>query len=106
MSAGTNGAGPAVADAQLERWLGKTLGAGTMLATTLLALGLLLQLAGVSPALSEWLSRLGLVVLMATPVARVVISVAEYAAQRDWPFLALTLTVLGMLLVSFLVGIG
>ncbi len=106
MSGETNGVRSAAADARLERWLGRTLGVGTALATTLLALGLLLQLAGVSPALSEWLSRVGLVVLMATPVARVVISVAEYAAERDWPFLVLTLTVLGMLLASLLVGIG
>ncbi len=106
MSAEANGIGRGVADARLERWLGATLGAGTMLATSLLAAGLLLQLSGVSIALSARLSHVGLVVLMVTPVARVVVSVAEYASERDWPFLALTLTVLAMLVVSFLVGVG
>jgi uncharacterized membrane protein len=106
MSGLANGSGPGTADARLERWLGTTLGAGTMLATALLALGLLLQLAGVSAGMSDWLSRVGLLVLMATPVARVVISVAEYATERDWPFLALTLAVLTMLLASVLVGVG
>ena len=106
MSAGENREARANADDRLERWLGKTLGAGTMFATTLLALGLLLQLVGVNAGLSDRLSRAGLIVLMATPVARVLISVAEYAGQRDWPFLALTLTVLGMLMVSFFLGVG
>jgi uncharacterized membrane protein len=94
------------ADARLERWLGRTLGAGTILATALLAIGLLLQLTGVALGIASFVAHAGLIVLMATPVARVVISVAEYAAQRDWPFLALTVIVLGMLLVSFLVGVG
>ncbi|MBP1634899.1 MAG: putative rane protein [Acidobacteria bacterium] len=93
------------ADARLERWLGVTLRAGVIAATTLLAIGLLLQLAGVGLGLAGLVSRVGLIVLMATPVARVVISVAEYASQRDWPFLALTLTVLAILAVSFLVGL-
>lgn len=106
MSANGNGIAPANASDRLERWLGRTLGAGTRLATALLALGLLLLLTGVDLEISAWLSRLGLIVLMATPVARVAISVAEYASERDWPFLALTLTVLVMLLVSFLVGAG
>lgn len=106
MNADGNGIVGRMADARLERWLGTTLGAGTIVATALLALGLMLQLAGVSAGLSDWLSRVGLIVLMATPVARVVISVAEYAGQRDWPFLALTLAVLAMLLVSVLIGVG
>ncbi len=106
MSAGEDNRARVNADSRLELWLGRTLGAGTALATVLLALGLLLQLAGAHAGLSDRLARTGLIVLMATPVARVVISVAEYAGQRDWPFLALTLTVLGMLMVSFLLGVG
>jgi uncharacterized membrane protein len=94
------------ADVQLERWLGRTLGWGTVLATVLLAIGLLCNLAGIAPVRASTLSHVGLMVLMATPVARVVISVLEYAHQKDWTFLALTLTVLAMLAVSFLAGVG
>jgi len=85
-------------------WLGKTLGWGTILATVLLALGLLLSLARVESRLSSSLAHAGLIVLMCTPVARVVVSVGEYARQRDWTFLTLTLTVLGMLLLSLVAG--
>lgn len=92
-------------DARLERWLGLTLRVGVIVATTLLTVGLALQLAAIAGDAARVLAHVGLIVLMATPVARVVISVVEYASQRDWPFLALTLTVLGILVVSFLLGV-
>lgn len=105
MSAEGHAAGRRHAEARLERWLGITLRTGVILATTLLALGLFLELAGMADGVAGRLSHVGLLVLMATPVARVVISVAEYAAERDWPFLTLTLIVLTILLVSFFLGI-
>jgi len=44
-------------------------------------------------------------ILLATPAARVVISVAEYARERDWLFVALTsivlLTLAGSIAVAF-----
>ena len=46
-----------------------------------------------------------IVILLATPAARVVISVAEYVRERDWLFVALTLIVLltlaGSVVVAF-----
>jgi uncharacterized membrane protein len=42
---------------------------------------------------------------MATPVARVVASVAGYAAERDWTFFTLTLSVLLTLLGSLMIAI-
>jgi Protein of unknown function (DUF1634). len=36
----------------------------------------------------------GLIILMATPVGRVVISVGEYVLERDWVFVVLTTIVL------------
>lgn len=89
---------------RLERLLGRVLHWGALTSTTLLATGLALQLAGIDPGLSIRLTRAGLIVLMATPVARVVVSVADYASQRDWTFLALTATVLVILLGSLLVA--
>ena len=47
---------------------------------------------------------LGLVILMATPVARVVVSVVEYALGRDWLFVTLTSGVLVILIGSLMVA--
>ena len=44
--------------------------------------------------------QLGLVLLMATPVARVAFSVAAFALQRDHKYVVITLIVLAVLLVS------
>jgi uncharacterized membrane protein len=49
---------------------------------------------------------LGLLVLLATPVVRVVISVAVFASARDRLFTLITLVVLAILLVSFVAGRG
>jgi uncharacterized membrane protein len=89
---------------RLERWLGKILTAGVLASTGLLAAGLLLQLLGGEPGAAAALTRAGLVVLMATPVARVVVSVIEYVLERDWLFVVLTTTVLVILLGSLAVS--
>ncbi|HEY3382849.1 MAG TPA: DUF1634 domain-containing protein [Vicinamibacterales bacterium] len=90
---------------RLERWLGRVLRIGVTTSTTLLAVGLVLQLAGGNARLAGLLTTAGLLVLMATPVGRVVISVAEYVLERDWPFFALTTTVLAILLGSLVVAL-
>jgi uncharacterized membrane protein len=91
---------------RLERMLGLVLKAGAFTSTALLALGLVLELAGVEASLSASLTRAGLIVLMATPVVRVVVSVGEYAAEKDWLFFGLTATVLVILLGSLVVAIA
>lgn len=54
---------------------------------------------------SRGIIQLGLLVLIATPVARVICSVVGFARQRDFTYVALTLTVLAVLLYSlFLEG--
>jgi uncharacterized membrane protein len=90
---------------RLERWLGKILTAGVLASTGLLAAGLLLQLLGLEPGAASVLTRAGLIMLMATPVARVVASVVEYALERDWLFAMLTTTVLIILLGSLAVSL-
>jgi len=45
-------------------------------------------------------AQLGLLVLIATPVVRVATSVVAFATERDWLYTAITLVVLGILLVS------
>src|SRR5262245_47885013 len=49
---------------------------------------------------SRGLIQLGLLLLVATPVARVVFSVFAFLRQRDVPYVLLTLTVLAVLLYS------
>jgi uncharacterized membrane protein len=89
---------------RLERLLGTVLRLGAFTSTALLAAGLILQLSGIDRSLSQALTAAGLIVLMATPVLRVVVSVGEYAVERDWTFLALTGSVLVILLGSLLVA--
>jgi len=80
------------ATTRLERTIGVVLRAGVVVSTACFAAGLVLTFAGVGVA--NLLLQLGIVVLLATPVARVVVSVVEYAQQRDWTFTALTVIVL------------
>jgi uncharacterized membrane protein len=48
------------------------------------------------------LIQLGLLVLIATPIARVTFSVYAFLYQRDWKYVVFTLIVLGLLLYSLL----
>jgi uncharacterized membrane protein len=91
---------------RLERSLGRILTAGVLASTGLLAAGLLLQLFGVQTGAALALTNAGLIVLMATPVARVVASVIEYALERDWLFVTLTTAVLAILLGSLVVSLN
>ena len=68
-----------------ETLLGRTLRAGVAVSTGMLAAGLVLTLAAPGPV-ADVLLQGGLVVLMGTPMARVLISCAEYVRQRDWFF--------------------
>jgi|SRR6267142_3243577 len=46
--------------------------------------------------------QLGLLLLVLTPVMRVIFSAAGFAAERDWLYLAITISVLAVLLFSLL----
>ena len=46
--------------------------------------------------------QLGLLLLIATPVARVIFSVFAFSMQRDWMYVVITLIVLSVLLYSLL----
>lgn len=50
------------------------------------------------------LIQLGLLLLLATPVARVAFSIAAFALQRDGLYVAVTLVVMGVLLYSIVGG--
>ena len=49
---------------------------------------------------------LGLLLLIATPVVRVALSVAFFLAQADWLYVGITLSVLAVLILSFLAGVA
>jgi uncharacterized membrane protein len=85
---------------RLERSIAVVLRAGVIGSSACLAVGLALSLAGAGQGLSSLLLQIGIVVLLCTPVARVVISTVEYATAREWTFTVLTAIVLLELVAS------
>jgi uncharacterized membrane protein len=49
---------------------------------------------------------LGLLALVATPFARVAVSIAAFASERDWRYVAITAIVLAILVASVALGLG
>ena len=90
---------------RLEQDLGRLLVAGVVVSAVLLAAGLALWLASPGAPLSRWLLNGGLVVLMATPILRVFVSVVEYVRMKDWVFVATTILVLVELTVTVVVAL-
>lgn len=92
--------------ARLERILGRLLVTGLTAAAICLAAGLLLYLARPDGAVAAHVLNAGLVVLMATPILRVLVSVVEYARMRDWLFMVTTMVVLGVLAATVVFALG
>ena len=92
-------------DFKLEERLGQILRVGVYASSVCLGLGLLLSLTTSAAAISGALMTAGLVMLMATPVARVAASVVEYAIHRDWTFCTLTAIVLLELLAGIVAAL-
>jgi uncharacterized membrane protein len=120
-----------LSDRRLEAIIGNLLRAGVVIAATITSIGGVIYLAhsGQSPAhyrvfhgepadlrqvkgvLSDAFSgdglgimQLGLLILIATPVARVAFSLAAFAVQRDRLYVFMTLAVLGVLTFSMARG--
>ena len=87
---------------ELETRLGKVLGIGVALSTIALVLGLIATLALGDGVWATRLLTLGVLILIGTPVARVVVSSIAYTRQRNWTFAILALVVLGELIASIL----
>lgn len=85
---------------RLERAVGLVLRGGVIVSTACLTTGLLASLVGGGGSVAAVLLNVGILVLLATPVARVVVSTAEYAIEGDWRFAALTGVVLLELIAS------
>ena len=118
----------------VEQWIGMLLRTGVLIAAAVAAVGAAVYLARyggapenyrffrgvprgldsvhgvVSGALhlrSRWVIQLGLLLLIATPIARVGLSLVAFARQRDRLYVVVTSIVLGLLLYSLLgPGVG
>jgi uncharacterized membrane protein len=88
------------ASQRLERAVGVVLRAGVRLSTVCLGVGVVWALVAGESGGAGALLQTGILVLLLTPVARVVVSIAQYVAERDWTFAMLTAIVLVELLAS------
>ena len=86
----------------LETMLGRLLRAGVTSAAGCLAIGLALWMAAGHTRLSSRVLTAGLLILMATPLMRVVVSLVAYAKMRDWFFVTTTALVFALLIVAWL----
>ena len=84
--------------ARLLVWLEAVLAAGVLASAAVLASGLVLGRPG--------LLLVGLLLLILTPVARVLAVTAGFALARDWAFAALALAVLTVLATGAWIGLG
>ena len=119
-------------DERVEAWIGSVLQLGVALAAVVASVGAVFFLAryGARPAdyrtfhgvpagldsvggvlrgalglRSRWIIQLGLLLLIATPIARVALSLVAFALQRDRTYVVVTALVLALLLFS-LIGPG
>jgi uncharacterized membrane protein len=96
-----NGDRPArPASQRLEHAVGAVLRAGVTASSVCLAVGVLWSLVTGESGVARILLQTGILVLLMTPVARVVVSIAQYISDRDWTFAALTTIVFIELLAS------
>jgi uncharacterized membrane protein len=92
--------------ASLEQKLGQLLVTGVIVSAVLLAAGLFFFLLNPGVAHSGWLLNGGLIVLIATPILRVIVSFTEYVRLRQWFFVAVTLVVLAELSITVMVALS
>ncbi len=90
---------------RLEHVVGLVLRIGSLASTAILAVGLAIALLFPAFAAAQTIIRAGLLVLLLTPVSRVVASVVEYSTDRDWLFATLTFIVLAIVVGSLVVGV-
>lgn len=89
-------------DPAADRVVALTLKIGAYLAFALIVAGLLLQ-----PVLPEGrkIAAAGLLVLLATPVVRIVVAGAQFVHERDWRYALVSLVVLGIMVLAYALGI-
>ena len=85
---------------KLEHVIGVVLRAGVMTSSSCLAIGLVVSLATGGGGVANVLLHAGIIILLATPVARVIVSIVQYVSERDWTFATLTIIVFLELMAS------
>ncbi len=90
---------------RLEVRLGRLLTFGSTVSTVTLAVGVVAWLVARDSAIVGPIVNVGLLILMATPIARVAVSVAGFAWQREWRYVLMTMAVLATLAGSILVAL-
>lgn len=111
-SANPPASSPASDEHALEMLLANILGIGVKLSMSLCVIGIVMHLAAIArsggPTSEVTIGRhvisAGIVLLIATPVLRVIASAAAFARRREWVFAALSVAVLAVLLLSYLLG--
>lgn len=85
---------------QLELTLGRVLQFGVIASASCLAAGLVTLFLTGSTAYSSPILKVGLIILMATPILRVAVSLVVYIRMRDWFFVMTTVMVFVLLAVT------
>ena len=91
---------------RLEIALGRLLQAGVLTSAACLAVGLIGWMAAGPSAWASAALTVGLVVLMATPILRVIVSLVAYVRMRDWFFVLTTVAVFVLLAITVLLAWG
>jgi len=86
--------------ARLESHVGRLFVVGVTTSAAALAVGLALFLFAPDAPAANGLLNAGLLVLMATPMLRVLLSIVEYVRMGDWFFASTTLAVIAELSVT------
>jgi uncharacterized membrane protein len=90
----------------LEALLGRLMLVGVICSASSLLIGLAMFLAGAGRRPTAVALAFGLVVLMATPVMRVAVSVVESLRTGDWFFISTTIAVMVLLGLTFAHALG
>jgi|RhiMethySRZTD1v2_1073278.scaffolds.fasta_scaffold1180171_2 uncharacterized membrane protein len=90
----------------LEALLSRLMLAGVICSASALLIGLVMFLGGAGHRATAMILAFGLVVLMATPVMRVAVSVVESLRTGDWFFVSTTIAVLVLLGLTLAHAVG
>jgi uncharacterized membrane protein len=89
----------------LEVFIGRLLALGNAVSTTLLAAGLAVWVGtGSEDTVAMYLLHAGLITVMCTPIARVLVSFGVFLRDRQWYFASTTLGVLLVLAAAAMVA--
>jgi uncharacterized membrane protein len=89
-------------DPAADRVVALTLKIGAYTAFSLIAAGMLMQ---IWLPMGKRVASAGLLVLLCTPVVRIVVAGLQYAHERDWKYVVVSAVVLGVMILAYALGI-